>query len=268
MSINDDTASDLQFERLLAASSLGAAGARLLRNRVDPEQADLVQAISRARNELVHQGDRSRLVELGGLLEKVGDSAGAEWCYRVSAALALERLAALHEGHGDQSSAQNWRDRADNVAPGTARATAAGRAEIGPPPRAASPSTRVQGHSPARDASKPSCSCGWQSGIVNGFQTVEEHLRAAWPVLVPRRPNELLDTWRERVAARLDAATRERDELWRKHDLGRPLQPGGASSTLSPDYVAADELVQVLTWQLEETDRAKSASPQGTQGSP
>ncbi len=80
MSINDDTASDLEFERLLAASSLGAAGARLLRDRVDPEQADLVRAISRARHELMHLGDRSRLVELGGLLEKAGDSSA--WIHR------------------------------------------------------------------------------------------------------------------------------------------------------------------------------------------
>lgn len=252
MSINDDTASDLEFERLLAASSLGAAGARLLRDRVDPEQADLVRAISRARHELMHLGDRSRLVELGGLLEKAGDSSGAEWCYRVSAALALERLAALHERHGNQSSAQTWRDRAENVAPDTARVKAAGRAEVGPPPRAVSPSTRVQGHDPTRDASKPFCSCGWQSGIVNGFQSVEEHLRTAWPVLVPRRPDELLDRWGERVAAQLDAAMRQRDALWRKYDLGRPVQPGGAPLILSPDYVAADELVQALTRQLEE----------------
>ncbi len=268
MSINDDTAPDLQFERLLAASSLGAAGARLLRDRVDPEQADLIRAITRARNELVHHGDRSRLVELGGLLEKAGDSSGAEWCYRVSAALALERLALLHERHGHQSSAQTWRDRADNVAPDTARATAAAKAEVGPPPRAVSPSTRVQGHSPACDASRPACSCGWQSGIDNGFQSIEEHLRTAWPVLVPRRPDELLDTWRGRVAARLDAATQERDDLWRKYNLGRPLQPGGATSTPSADYVAADELVQVLTWQLEEVDSASSASPRGIKGSP
>lgn len=260
MSVNDDTASDLEFERLLAASSLGAAGARLLRDRVDPEQADLVRAISRARNEMVHHGDRSRLVELGGLLEKAGDSAGAEWCYRVSAALALERLAALHERRGDQSGSRTWRDRADNVAPGTARATATARPEAGPPPRAVSPSTRVRGHTPARDASQPSCSCGWRSEIANGFESVDEHLRIAWPILIPRRPGEPLDVWRERVAAQLDVATQERDELWRKYDLGRPLQPGEAIPTLGRDYVAADELVQVLTWQLEQADPANGMS--------
>lgn len=251
MSINDDTASELQFERLLAASSLGAAGARLLRDRVDPEQADLVRAISRARNELVHHGDRSRLVELGGLLEKAGDSSGAEWCYRVSAALALERLGALHERHGDKRSAQTWRDRAGNVAPETARAAAAGRTEVGPPPRAVSPSTRVQGHNPARDASDPPCSCGWRSSIANGFQSVDEHLRTAWPILIPRRAGEAVDSWRERVAAQLHAATQERDELWQKYDLGRPMQPGDTIPVLSADYVAADERVRVLSRQLE-----------------
>ncbi len=269
MSIDDDTAPDLQFERLLAASSLGAAGAQLLRKRVDPEQADLVRAISRARNALVHHGDRSRLVELGGLLEKAGDSSGAEWCYRVSAALALERLALLHDRYGNQPAAQAWRDRADNVAPSTARATASAKTEVGPPPRAVGPNTRVKGHIPDRsNTSSPACSCGWSSGIDNGFQSFPEHLRTAWPVLVPRRPHEPLDDWRGRVAARLDAAAQQRDELWRKYDLGRPVLPGNATLAPPEDYVAAEELVQVLTWQLEEVDCMDSASHRGSTGFP
>lgn len=112
-----------------------------------------------------------------------------------------------------------WQDRADNGAPTAARATASVKADVGPPPRAVNPSTRVQGHTPARSPSRPACSCGWLSGIHNGFQGIEEHLCTAWPVLVPRLPDELFDTWRRRITAQLDAATQERDHLWREYNL-------------------------------------------------
>ena len=60
--------------------------------------------------------------------------------------------------------------------------------EQGPPPRAVEPWTRVVGHTVIDDDGRQFCSCGWRRAAVD--ETVEDHLRSAWPVLVPRGEGE------------------------------------------------------------------------------
>lgn len=54
------------------------------------------------------------------------------------------------------------------------------------------------------------------------------------------------------MAGLLEAAIQERERLWDLHDIGRPIRPGEPIPMISPDYIAADERIQVLSWQLEQ----------------
>lgn len=127
-------------------------------------------------------------------------------------------------------------------------------ADTGPPPRHVEAWTRVVGHVPISDPARPFCPCGWSAAGQDPREAVRQHLRDAWPVLVPRHDGETHEQWRERVAIRHAEALDARESAWEAHRMGRPLQPGQTIPTIPHDYAHADENVQVLEHQLDDLD--------------
>lgn len=95
------------------------------------------------------------------------------------------------------------------------------------------------------------CSCGWP-GKAGAGQTVEEHLRSAWPELLPRERDETHAEWRQRVAAAHGEAIEERERMWEELHMGRPIEPGSEFPVSSGEYGEADDRVKVLEHQLEQ----------------
>lgn len=126
----------------------------------------------------------------------------------------------------------------------------------GPPPRTVHPWTQVVGYLTVRRPERSFCSCGWANGGARTGQRVEDHLREAWPILVPQEQGESRSAWRNRVAAAHSDALRERKALGSEHGMGNPIQPGQPFPVMTQDYVRADERVQVLEWQLDQIPSA------------
>lgn len=124
----------------------------------------------------------------------------------------------------------------------------------GPPPRVVEPWTRVVGHTIVRSADG-FCECGWRRRAGED-ETVEDHLRDAWPVLVPRRENEAHAAWRGRVAILHGEAVEAVARLWEQHGMGHPIQPGASFPVNPPEYDIAEDRVAVLERQLQELTRA------------
>lgn len=122
----------------------------------------------------------------------------------------------------------------------------------GPPPRTVHAWTQVAGHTYVRRPDRSFCSCGWANDGSRAGQRIEDHLRDAWPILVPRGEGEARSVWRDRVALAHADAPRERERLWNKYGMGNPVLPGQPFPVITRDYARADERVQVLEWQLEQ----------------
>lgn len=80
---------------------------------------------------------------------------------------------------------------------------------------------------------------------------IGEHVREAWPVLIPREPDETRSSWRERVASAHSEAIEVRDRLWHEHRMGDPVLPGQAFRSVPEAWSTADDRVTVLEHQLE-----------------
>lgn len=253
-----------EFERLLNKSSLTVKNSP---QQTDQAARDLINALTAARNEYAHRGDGSALMALAGLLERAGDYATAESFYRLIARDALQRLADLHERHGQPDDARRWAKRAatlegDDVSepsPGRRKVVGrpSGKSDVGPPPRVVMPDTQVEGHRVVTGAARTFCSCGWRAGTPDQ-PTTADHLRDAWPLIAPRLEHESLADWRQRLLRLLREATDEERRLWDKHKMGNPIGPGEPFPILQEDYADADDRVAVLTWQLEELSRAQT----------
>ncbi len=123
----------------------------------------------------------------------------------------------------------------------------------GPPPRAVHPWTQVAGHTYVRRPGRSFCSCGWANDGPRTGQQIEDHLRDAWPILVPEEEGESRSAWRDRVVLAHANALQERERLWTEYGMGNPIEPGQPLPVMTQDYVRADERVQVLEWHLEQT---------------
>lgn len=123
----------------------------------------------------------------------------------------------------------------------------------GPPPRKVEAWTTVPGHNFGR--TRAFCECGYQAPRDNSGTASEwrvQHLAEAWPVLVPRQPNESLGDWMARISDEYVAASQLETELFERDGHGRGLQPGEKIPTISSDYAAAMDRVAVLEHQLED----------------
>jgi len=250
-----------EFERLLDKSSLTVKSSP---QQADPVARELVNALVTARNEYAHRGDGSSLMALAGLLERAGDYETAESFYRLIARDALQRLADLHERHGQPDDAQRWAKRAATLEGDGMSETPIGRRkvvgrpsekpDVGPPPRVVMPHTQVEGHLIVTAANRTFCSCGWRADTP-AQPTAADHLRDAWPLIAPHLEHESLADWRQRLLALLQEATDEERRLWAKHKMGNPIRPGEPYPVLQEDYTDADDRVAVLTWQLDELSR-------------
>lgn len=131
----------------------------------------------------------------------------------------------------------------------------------GLPPRTVQPWTRVFGHTVVRDGSRPFCSCGWSSTGANVDQSIKEHLREAWPVLMPRKHEEPYELWRNRVAVAHGEALEERERLWEEHEMGKPIRPGQHVPVIPEEWARADDRVEVLERQLHRMISGLTATP-------
>lgn len=125
-------------------------------------------------------------------------------------------------------------------------------ADRGRPPRQVQPWTRVAGHVVVRGPQRTFCSCRWSIAEENAEGAVAEHLRTAWPILVPKQHGETVREWRDRVVAAHSEALAEYELLWQQHRMGEPIQPGQAFPVIPDDWADADERIEVLEHQLAE----------------
>lgn len=122
-----------------------------------------------------------------------------------------------------------------------------------PPPRRVEVWTTVPGHNVGK--SRAFCECGHQAPRDYGGTASEwrvQHLAEAWPVLVPRQPNESVGHWMDRTSDEYVAASQLETKLLERDGHGRGLQPGEKIPTISSDYAAAMDRVAVLEHQLED----------------
>lgn len=126
--------------------------------------------------------------------------------------------------------------------------------QVGPPPRVVEPWTCVAGHEIIRrPGGRSVCSCGqWaHEGPGNHRAEVDEHKRTAWPILVPRLPDESRQDWQFRVTRARQEALLLRERIVARDGLDRPTLPGEPFPLLRPDYADAEDRIVVLEWQLE-----------------
>lgn len=128
--------------------------------------------------------------------------------------------------------------------------------DVGPPPRAVEPWTRVPGHvlNPGLAggrAGRPLCSCGWTGPGDAPRDEQREHLRQAWPELLERLPDEKRLDWRARVALAHTEAQEEEERLWQAHRLYDGVRPGEPIPLVPAEVAAAGERVAVLEHQLQ-----------------
>jgi hypothetical protein len=125
--------------------------------------------------------------------------------------------------------------------------------EVGIPPRQVLRWTRVAGHVIVRTERPPFCSCGWHAEARAGAdEAIDEHLREAWPILVPKKDGESPAAWRTRVALLHEEAIQASAALWAEHRMDDGIRPGGSIPEIPRDWAMADERVQALDHQLQE----------------
>jgi hypothetical protein len=128
----------------------------------------------------------------------------------------------------------------------------------GTPPRTVEAWTQVAGHIVVANQRLPFCSCGDRAPndwALSPREWRDEHLRGAWPVLVPKLDGESLEDWRSRLSDEYVKASAAEQELYDALGLGRSIPPGGAFPTITPEYADAGERVEVLQEQIEEVGR-------------
>lgn len=117
----------------------------------------------------------------------------------------------------------------------------------GVPPRRVEPWTQVTGHVVVTDRPQAFCSCNERAPrdwAGTGREWRDEHLREAWPELVPQREGETYDDWLSRIAVEhgttLDALIPDE----------RPLRDGEPIPVMRAKDVALAERLEVLEHQL------------------
>lgn len=120
----------------------------------------------------------------------------------------------------------------------------------GPPPRDVQLWTRVVGHVVVRRPERTFCSCRWSHTGAGGDAAATEHLRTAWPILVPHQDGETHAEWRHRVAVAHAEAMGESERLWSEHRMDESVQPGRPFPLTPADRARADDRVEVLERQL------------------
>ena len=112
--MNDRTAAESGIDRLLEQSSLGTRGARRLRARTSPREAELTRRFSELQVE-ARDGSVAALLELAELSLKLGLYDKAEHYYRQVAAHSLAGVARIREMRGELAEAELWKARADTL---------------------------------------------------------------------------------------------------------------------------------------------------------
>lgn len=128
----------------------------------------------------------------------------------------------------------------------------------GLPPHVLRPGAQVAGHDcrlqPAGGAWSVRCSCGWRErGDTRGeaLNSGALHVRHAWPIMLPRQPNESGRDWAVRVQKAWLAADSTREEIWIRLGMGEPIQPGEEIPVMTPEYRRADDRCEVLANNME-----------------
>ncbi|WP_460796833.1 hypothetical protein [Nocardioides pacificus] len=128
----------------------------------------------------------------------------------------------------------------------------------GVPPRQVEPWTRVTGHVVVANRPQAFCSCGdgaprdWAG---TGREWRDEHLRDAWPELVPQLESESADDWFSRVALAHGDALHALSDLPTLRD-SQPIP------VITNEDMDADDRLQVLEHQLN-TVQVKIAKRNG-----
>jgi tetratricopeptide (TPR) repeat protein len=104
------------IEELIQGSSLGTEGARKIRERTPPAQAELTRQIARLRSAIDRQGELNDWFKLGVLLEDHRRFLAAAQLYRLLGAASLYRLASVCTRTGDHDKARLWTERAKSIA--------------------------------------------------------------------------------------------------------------------------------------------------------
>jgi len=135
----------------------------------------------------------------------------------------------------------------------------------GVPPRQVEAWTQVSGHVVVADRPRAFCSCGERSPREwggTGREWRQEHLREAWPILVPRNGDEPYGDWLNRIALEHSKAVQVEDRVYRHLGLDRPVEPGQPFPVITAEYAVAGERVEVLEHQMK-TVRAKLSERNG-----
>lgn len=117
----------------------------------------------------------------------------------------------------------------------------------GVPPRRVEPWTQITGHVVVANRPQAFCSCGERAPrdwAGTGREWRDEHLRDAWPELVPRLEGESFEDWLDRIALEHSEALRAVAEPL------RPLRDGQPIPVMSAADMAADDRLEVLEHQL------------------
>ncbi len=112
--MSDRTEAEQSVDRLLERSSLGTRGARKLRARTPPEEADLARRISELQV-AVQDGSIVALLQLAELSWELGLYQQAETCYRRVAAHSLASVGRIQEKLGQPVEAERWKARAGTL---------------------------------------------------------------------------------------------------------------------------------------------------------
>jgi hypothetical protein len=135
----------------------------------------------------------------------------------------------------------------------------------GVPPRQVEAWTQVSGHVVIADRPRAFCSCGERSPHDWGGTAREwrqQHLRDAWPILVPRDGDEPYGDWLNRIALEHSKAVQVEDRIYSHLGLDRPVEPGQPFPVITAEYAAASERVEVLEHQMNAV-RAKLSERNG-----
>lgn len=135
----------------------------------------------------------------------------------------------------------------------------------GVPPRQVEAWTQVSGHVVVADRPRAFCSCGERAprdwaGTAREWR--QEHLREAWPILVPRAGDEPLGDWLNRIALEHSKAAQVEGRMRSDLGLDRPVEPGQPFPVITAEYADAGERVEVLERQMNAV-RAKLSERNG-----
>lgn len=97
---------------------------------------------------------------------------------------------------------------------------------------------RAEAHVVVRGPQRTFCSCRWSTTDEAAADAVTEHLRTAWPILVPQEQGETVRQWHGRLAEAHAEALEKRELLWQQHRMGQPIQPGQPFPVIPEDWAA------------------------------